>query len=298
LKSKVQEMQKRETKIVNLEEELKSKIHEVSRKLAEKEEEIINIKKRFKEEKMGLLNDKKNLKQQVDDAKALLDETEERYRIYRKDMEESPLSVLRTELGKKNIEIAELNAKLQKSNEEIASGNNRFKKLRIEHTKLRREMERQREESSLKQAEELEKLKMEMRNQNLAEQDRQEILFLKEELTSVQTKLLMKQDENQKQQPMYMTGMSSDGFITNQMQNSNPFGTQNMLKQTKMSQNRDTPSKQQKEESRLEALKKMKKDMMSDGFYNEHDDLVIQLDDEIKREQSRGSPNRDSRLSK
>jgi hypothetical protein len=39
---------------VNLEEELKHKIMEVSRQLAVKEEEIIETKKRFKEEKTVL----------------------------------------------------------------------------------------------------------------------------------------------------------------------------------------------------------------------------------------------------
>jgi hypothetical protein len=35
-----------------LEEELKSKIHEVSKQLTNKEEEIISIKKKFKEERV------------------------------------------------------------------------------------------------------------------------------------------------------------------------------------------------------------------------------------------------------
>lgn len=69
----------------------------------------------------------KNLQEQLEQSKKLLDEVEERYRVYRKDMEESPLSVLRTELGKKNIEIIEVNTKLQKSIEENASLNDKFK---------------------------------------------------------------------------------------------------------------------------------------------------------------------------
>lgn len=69
----------------------------------------------------------KNLQEQLEQSKKLLDEVEERYRVYRKDMEESPLSVLRTELGKKNIEIIEANTKLQKSIEENASLNDKFK---------------------------------------------------------------------------------------------------------------------------------------------------------------------------
>jgi len=42
-----------------LEEELKHKITEVSRSLASKEEEVLNVKKRFKEEKSQLEHEKK-----------------------------------------------------------------------------------------------------------------------------------------------------------------------------------------------------------------------------------------------
>ena len=135
---------------MQLEEELKHKIQEVSRQLGAKEEEIISIKRRFKEEKFGLENDKKTLKAQLEESKALLDEVEQRFRNYRKDMEESPLSVLRDDIGKKNIEIAELTTKLQKVGEDNASLNSKLKKLRNEHVKLRREMERQKEDSMSK----------------------------------------------------------------------------------------------------------------------------------------------------
>lgn len=118
LRAKAQEMQKRESKITQLEDELKFKIQEASRQLAVKEDEIVNIKKRFKEERTALQNDKKNLQSQLDDSKNFLNEVETRFRAYRQDMEESPLTVLRTEIGNKNIKIAELTAQLQKSNDE------------------------------------------------------------------------------------------------------------------------------------------------------------------------------------
>lgn len=296
LRSKAQELQKREGKMVQLEEELKHKIHEVSRQLATKEEEIINIKKRFKDEKLAMQNDKKNLQEQVNNAKALLDEVEGRYRTYRQDMEESPLSVLRTEIGKKNIEIAELNTKLQKASEENEAVNQKFKKLRQEHTKLRREMERQKDESMQKQAEELERIKMELKNQTLAEQERQQILMLREELTSVQTKLLMAEEAMQQQQPMYVTGMSMDGYQTQNAQmtsQSNPFATRNVgIYGTKISQNKDTPSKQQQPKSQLEQLQDLRRNLLDNGLYKEDDDMIIEIDNKIKIEKSRQSPGR------
>ena len=54
VRGKTVEMQRREERIVQLEEELKHKIAEVSRQLTVKEEEVVNVKKRFKEERLTL----------------------------------------------------------------------------------------------------------------------------------------------------------------------------------------------------------------------------------------------------
>ena len=59
MRNKALDLQRREERIIQLEEELKHKIQEVSRQLATKEEEIVTIKKKFKEERMILEQDKK-----------------------------------------------------------------------------------------------------------------------------------------------------------------------------------------------------------------------------------------------
>lgn len=61
LRQKALDLQRREERIIQLEEELKHKISEVSRQLANKEEEIINIKKRFKDERAILEHEKKKM---------------------------------------------------------------------------------------------------------------------------------------------------------------------------------------------------------------------------------------------
>lgn len=69
LRQKALDLQRREEKIVQLEEELKHKIQEVTRQLTLKEEEIMNVKKRFKEEKVLLEQDKKRLVSQLEEHK-------------------------------------------------------------------------------------------------------------------------------------------------------------------------------------------------------------------------------------
>jgi centrosomal protein CEP120 len=112
LRQKALDLQRREERIIQLEEELKHKINEVSRQLANKEEEIINIKKKFKEEKNQLEHDKKRATNQVEDLKNKLEAVDKKFYAYKLEVEQSPLNVLRNELAQKNIEVVELETKV------------------------------------------------------------------------------------------------------------------------------------------------------------------------------------------
>ena len=86
---------------------------EVSRQLTQKEEEIINIKKKFKEEKVSLENDKKKLTKELTDGKDKVDDATARFYNLKKEVEDSPLSVLRNEIGTKQLEIVELESRVK-----------------------------------------------------------------------------------------------------------------------------------------------------------------------------------------
>ena len=86
---------------------------EVSRQLTQKEEEIINIKKKFKEEKVALENDKKKLTKELTDGKEKVDDATARFYNLKKEVEDSPLSVLRNEIGTKQLEIVELESRVK-----------------------------------------------------------------------------------------------------------------------------------------------------------------------------------------
>lgn len=117
LRQKALDLQRREERIIQLEEELKHKINEVSRQLANKEEEIITIKKKFKDEKNQLEHDKKRANNQVDDLKNKLEAVDKKFYAYKLEVEQSPLNVLRNELAQKNIEVIELETKVNQANE-------------------------------------------------------------------------------------------------------------------------------------------------------------------------------------
>ena len=86
---------------------------EVSRQLTSKEEEIMNIKKKFKEERITLESDKKRLTKEVADYQVKLSDASQRYFGLKQEVEESPLAVLRNELGSKQLEIVELESKVK-----------------------------------------------------------------------------------------------------------------------------------------------------------------------------------------
>ena len=83
MRQKALDLQRREERIIQLEEELKHKITEVSRSLASKEEEVLNIKKRFKEEKSQLEHEKKRQQVQIDDLKKKLDQADAKFYAYK-----------------------------------------------------------------------------------------------------------------------------------------------------------------------------------------------------------------------
>jgi DNA-directed RNA polymerase subunit M/transcription elongation factor TFIIS len=98
VRAKAIDLQRREDRIVQLEEDLKHKIGEVSRQLTVKEEEVVSVKKRYREERTVLEQDKKKQQQQIEELKGRCEQAEARYVSLKRDIEDSPLSVIRSEL--------------------------------------------------------------------------------------------------------------------------------------------------------------------------------------------------------
>ena len=77
----------------------------------------MTIKKKFKEEKIALESEKKRLALQLDEYKNKLEQAENKFYTYKKEVDESPISVLRAELAQKTVEIIEFENKLKSANE-------------------------------------------------------------------------------------------------------------------------------------------------------------------------------------
>ena len=85
----------------------------MSRQLAAKEEEILKIKNKFREERQGLETDKKRKEKEVLALQTNIEGAHERFYALKKEVEESPLSILRQELAAKNAEICDLQVRLK-----------------------------------------------------------------------------------------------------------------------------------------------------------------------------------------
>ena len=189
LRTHALDLQRREERIVQLEEELKHKINEVSRQLASKEEEVISVKKRFKEEKNILETEKKRAQVQIEDLRSRLEQADSKFVAYKQEVEHSPLNVLRTELAQKQIEIVELESKVNAANEQRDEYKQKFEKVKQDMITLKKQIDREKEQTLSRQAEELEQIKKHMRDQAQQAAEKQELGHLRAQLATLQDKL-------------------------------------------------------------------------------------------------------------
>ena len=124
----------------------------------------MNVKKRFKEERTTLETDKKRLLTQIEELKARADSAEAKLLALKRDFDESPLSVLRGELAQKNIELIESETRGKKAIEERDDARRRFELLKKDMVSLKKQLDTEQKETLKRQAEELEKLKNDIRN--------------------------------------------------------------------------------------------------------------------------------------
>lgn len=145
LRNQALDLQRREERIIQLEEELKHKINEVSRSLVSKEEEVMSVKKRFKEEKQMLETTTKRQATQIEELNARLHEADTKFVAYKQSVEHSPLNVLRTELAQKQIEIVDLESKLAKSNEDRDEFRAKFERVKKDMIQLKKQIDHEKE---------------------------------------------------------------------------------------------------------------------------------------------------------
>lgn len=162
---------------------------EVSRQLTSKEEEIIALKGKFKEERQQNEHDKKRMSAQVNDYSSKLEDAGTRYFNLKKDIEESPLALLRNELGQKQLEVVELESKVKNAYEARDEFRAKYDQVKKDMIGLKRHIDNEKEKALTKQANELEELKTMMKTKAAQDDEKRQFDELKSQLSTLQGRL-------------------------------------------------------------------------------------------------------------
>ena len=112
----------------------------------------MNIKKKFKEERVQLENDKKKLTKEVSDYQEKMSVASDRYFNLKKEVEDSPLAVLRNELGTKQLEIVELESRVKAAAEQRDDYASKYGTIKKDMVGLKRQIDAEKEKQLEKQA--------------------------------------------------------------------------------------------------------------------------------------------------
>jgi uncharacterized coiled-coil DUF342 family protein len=91
---------------------------------------------------MALEADKKKLQQQLEELKARNESVENRFVSLKRDIDESPLSVLRSELAQKNLSLAEAESRMKVIVEERDEARKKFDILKKDMVNLKKQMDK------------------------------------------------------------------------------------------------------------------------------------------------------------
>jgi len=128
----------------------------------------------------------------VSDCQEKIEQSHTRFYNLKKEVEESPLSVLRQELGSRQLEIGELQSKVKSANEIAEDYKKKFEQVKRDMIQLKRQIDKEKEITLTKQAEELEQLKQMMRVKQAQDEERSQFDSLKQQLTQLKSQLTAK----------------------------------------------------------------------------------------------------------
>ena len=103
-----------------------------------------------------LENDKKRMIKELNDYQTNLDQAHARYFGLKKESEESPLSVLRNQIGTQKLELAEMESHVKNSDKARDEYRTRYENIKKDMVLLKKQIDQDKQSQLTKQAEELE----------------------------------------------------------------------------------------------------------------------------------------------
>ena len=269
LRKKASELESRENKITLCEEELKLKINEVSRQLINKDDEITYIKKRFKDEKMQLEKEKSGLNKKLIDQQKNYENLEATYMNYKKEVEDSPLSLLKNEITRKQIQNEELTKEKNRLLEQLEKSNQVNDKLKNDLIKMKKAFDAEKEAMYKQRVDEVEKIKFEIYNQKMSQNDMNELKELREKMKNS----MQNNDQN---------GTTMKVSINNNTMQ--PMASQSLRKEFKiLTINKRTKLNEGDIRNEIDKLTKERNMLLSSKMYEENDPLIVQYDIKLRK---------------
>lgn len=293
MQAKVNQLSKREQRLILLEEELKQKIAETSRQLAQKDEEMEEGKAKSSEEKKNLLKKVKDLEDKNKKLEEIIKNLEEDLRLYKIEQEKSPIEIVKKDLNDKVIEIAQLRREVEKTEEIKEEYRKHFERLKDEVIKLKRERDQAIVESNTKHDKELAFLRNQLNQIGTTSQQGNNFNSLREELWRIKGGT---GGADLKSGPETMT-QGRPGYIQPSSIPQDQFGTGHLLsaplgnfmdQRFTANSHQERPTDQSgvyKDPSNMSNIRRLmnEKAMLLKQGYLENDPLVLQIDQAIKQ---------------
>lgn len=101
----------------------------------------MQIKIKFKEERTAADVDKKRLAKEVAECHDKLEQAHNRFFALKTEVEQSPLAVLRQELGQKQLEITEMHSRVKAASTAAEDYKNKFEQLKRDMITLKKQID-------------------------------------------------------------------------------------------------------------------------------------------------------------
>ena len=279
LSKKAAQLESRENKIKLCEQELKLKINEVSKQLIDKDEEIDLIKKRHMDEQLKLQKNNIQLQKNIKNKESQIEKLEENFKNYKREIEDSPISLLKNEITRRQIQNEELERQIQKLENEIKYKNQTIERLKVDMIKLRKNYETEKENMYKQRIEEIEKLKFEIYNKRTSPEEMKEIRELKEKIKELS--MARKNDIGENNNNNNNNMNSTQQQINMQVGMFSPQSQQAKKAYAVISYNRK--DNDNRPTNNLEKLIMERDQLLKSGMYKENDPLIFQMNNKIKK---------------
>ena len=254
---KTRELEKREQKLSTLEDELKKRIGEVTRQLGSKEDEIVTVKAKCKDEKVSLEKDKAVCSDQLSELKEKAAEINDKYDILKKELNETSMNSLKQEISAKGLQVIELEKKFEKSVQAKDLYKAQYEKIKEEIIRMREVVQASKEQELKRQADEIEKLRFQISMPQLPQRQIEEQLPLK-------SAKLPQATESARMSSKRETARRSDVLL-------HPYEYQEQIHTEPLAEGK----------GEVERLMNEKRELIENGLYNEGDEIIKTLNAQI-----------------